>query len=63
MGDALNIFIFPDLSHSAGLYSSLLKSKWDVILEGGTLSSFLDTSLLMGKPKVAPIAGWDKTAS
>ena len=27
------------------------------------MNSFADTSLLMGKQKVAPIAGWDKASS
>ena len=30
---------------------------------GGTLTSFADTSLLMGKQKVSPIAGWDEVES
>ena len=61
--NALNIFLFPDLSPLAGLESSLLTRKWDSILVGVTLTSFLHTSLLMGKQKVAPIASWDEAAS
>ena len=34
-----------------------------MILGGGTLNSFSDMSLLMGKQKVAPIAGWDEEGS
>ena len=30
---------------------------------GGTFNSFSDVSLLMGKQKVAPIAGWDEEGS
>ena len=30
---------------------------------GFILSSFADTSLFMGKQKVAPIAGWDEASS
>ena len=63
VGDAQNILLFPDLSPLAGLEASLLTRKWDAILGGGTLTSFADTSLLMGKQKVAPIAGWDKASS
>ena len=61
--DALNIFLFPDLSLLEGLEAALLTQKWDVILEGGTLTSFADTSLTMGKQNVAPIAGWNEAAS
>ena len=32
--------------------------KWNAILVGGTLTSFSDTSMLIGKQKVASIAGW-----
>ena len=33
VGDALNIFFFPNLSPSAGLEAALLTRKWDAILE------------------------------
>ena len=61
--DALNIFLFPDLSPSAGSDTALLTRKWDAILGVGTLTSFENTSLMMRNQKVAPIAGWDKAAS
>ena len=35
VGDALNIFLFPDLSPSAGSEEALLTRKWDAILVGG----------------------------
>ena len=63
MGGALNVFLFPDLSPSAGSETDQLTRKWDAILGGNTLTSFADTIILMGKHKVAPIAGWDKSAS
>ena len=62
MGDALNIFLFIKLSHSAGSDAEILTRKWDVILGEGTLTSFADTILLMGKQKVSSIAGWDEAA-
>ena len=34
-----------------------------MILGGVTLTSFADTSLLMGEQKVAPIAEWDEAES
>ena len=63
VGDTLNIFLFTDLSPLAGLEAALLTWKWDTILGGGTLTSFAETSLLMGKHKVPPIADWYKAAS
>ena len=63
VGDALNILLFRDLSPSSGSEASLLNRKWDVILGGGALTYFVETSLLIGKQKVAPIAVWDEAAS
>ena len=37
--------------------------KWDMILGGGTVTSFAETSLLMGEHKVAPITGWYEAES
>ena len=56
VGDALNIFLFPELYPSAGMKAALLTRKWGAILGDGNLNSFADTSLLMGKHKVAPIS-------
>ena len=61
--DALNIFLFHDLYPLAGSEAFLITRKWDTILRCGTLTSFADMSLMMGKQKVAPIAGWDKADS
>ena len=36
--------------------------KWGAILGGETLTYFTDTSMLMGKQKVAPIVGWYEAA-
>ena len=63
VGDALNIFLFPDLSPLAGSEASLLTYMWDAILGVRTLTSFAATNLVMGKQKVSPIAGWDEVAS
>ena len=57
VGNALSILLFPALYPFAGLEEDPLKRKWDAILGGDTLASFLNTSLLMGNQKVAPIAG------
>ena len=61
--DTLKIFLFPNLYPSTGSEAALFTRKWDVILGGGTLTSFADMILLMGNQKVAPIAGWDKAES
>ena len=63
VGDALNIFLFPDLSPLEGSEGGFVTRKWDAILGGRTLNSFADTNLVMGNHKVAPIAGWDKAVS
>ena len=63
VGGALNFLLFPDLPPLAVLEAALLTWKWDTILGGGTLTSFAETSLLMGKHKVPPIADWYKAAS
>ena len=63
VGDALNIILFTRLSPSAGSKAALLTWKWYAILGDGTLTSFANTSLLMGKQKVAPIADWDEAVS
>ena len=58
VGDALNIFLFPDLSPLAGSEKALLTRNCDAIFGVGTLTYFAYTSLLMGKQKAALIAGW-----
>ena len=63
VGDVFNILLLPDLSPLVGLETEVLMRKWDTILGVGTLTSFTDTSLLMGKQKVSPIRGWDEAAS
>ena len=55
VGDAMNIFLFPDLSNLAGSEAALLTRKWDAILGGGTLNSFADTSLLWESKRSPPL--------
>ena len=62
MGGAVNIFIFLDLTPAAVSKAALLTRRWDDILGGGALMSFVDTSLLMEKQKVTPIMGWEAAA-
>ena len=63
VGDALNIFLFPDLSPFAGSEAEIVTRKLDAILGGGTLTLFVEKSLLMEKQKVVTVAGWYKAAS
>ena len=49
VGDAINVFLFPDLSPSSGSEAAILAWGWDGILGGVTLTSFADTSLLLDK--------------
>ena len=63
VGDALSIFLFLDHSPSAGSEAVLLTRKLDAILGRVTLTSFADTSLLMGNQHVAPIAGLYEASS
>ena len=57
--DALNIFLIPDLSTSAGSEAAILTWKRAAILGGGTLTFFTDTILLTRKEKVAQLEAWE----
>ena len=59
VGDAINVFLFPDLSPSARSKVELLAKRWDAILGSGALTSFADTSLLLAKQRVKPVTGWE----
>ena len=63
VGDALNVFLFLDMSPSAGSYVALLTRHWDAVFGRGTLTSFSCTRLLLGRQKVAPVESWDESAS
>ena len=43
MGDAVNIFLFPDLTPAAESKASLLAHRWEAILEGEAITPFADT--------------------
>ena len=55
LGDAINIFLFPDLSLIASSKAELPARRWDNILGGSSLTSFSDTILLLAKQKVKPV--------
>ena len=46
---AVNLFLFLDLYPEMGLEAALLTRRQDVVICRGTLSSFVDTSLLLGQ--------------
>ena len=62
MGDAVNIFLFPDLTPASGSKAALLAHRWDVIIGGGELTPFSETILLMERQNVVPITGWEAAA-
>ena len=59
VGDAVNMFIFIELSPSAGSDVDLLTIRLDVVLEGVTIASFANTGTLMDLQKVVPVAIWN----
>ena len=58
MGDAINVFLFPDLSLLDSSKAALPARKWYAILVGGAFASFADTSLLLAKQRIKPVTSW-----
>ena len=48
VGDEINVFLFPELSPSAGSKATLPTQRWDVVLGGNNFTSFANTSTLLG---------------
>ena len=63
VGDAVNLFLFVDLSPMTGSEVAPLTRRWDAVFGGGILTSFYDTSLLLGHQKVSPVESCNKAAS
>ena len=63
VGDAVNVFIFPDLCPLAGSETDLLTRMQDAVFCGETLTYFSNTRLLLGCQIAAPVESWDKSAS
>ena len=59
VGDAINVFLSPDLSTSVGLEAGLLARRQDAIMDGGALISFAGTSLLLANQRVEPVMNWE----
>ena len=53
MGDLVNIFLLLDMSLAAVLEAGLLTGCWDAVVGGSKLTSFYDTSILLGQQKVS----------
>ena len=60
--DAINVFLFPDLSPSASSEAALLTRMWYAILGGGALTSFVDTSLLIANQRLDSVTRWEAEA-
>ena len=55
--DAVNIFVFLDLSLAAGTKAALVAWRWETVLDSNTLTSYAKTSALMTKQRISPIMG------
>ena len=53
--DTINVFMFTDLSLSAGLEAALLVWRWYAILGGGALTPFSNTSIILDNQRVDPV--------
>ena len=59
VGYAINVFLLLYLSPLVVWESELLARRWYIMLSGGALSSFADTSLLLPRQRVEPVAIWE----
>ena len=62
VNDTVNIFMFPDLSLSAGSKASMVTRQWDTDLDANTLTLYADTAALMKQQCIPPIIGWKAAA-
>ena len=62
VNDKVNIFMFPDLSLSAGSEASMVTRRWDTALDTNTLTSYVDAAALMKQQRIPPIVGWETAA-
>ena len=49
MGYSINIFLFPELSPSAGSEADLMVRRWDAILEGDAITTLSNMILMLAK--------------
>ena len=57
VNDTVNIFVFPDLSLSAGSEASIVTRRWDTALDANNLTSYADAAALTRKQHIPPIVG------
>ena len=57
VSDAVNIFMFPDLSLAAGTKVALVTRRWDTALDSDMIMSYANTSALMSKQRISLIMG------
>ena len=62
VNDTVNIFMFPDLSLSAGSEASMVTRRWDTALDANTLTSYADAAALIKQQRIPPIVGWEAAA-
>ena len=62
VNDTVNIFMFPDLSSSAGSEASMVTRIWDTALDANTLTSYASAAALMKQQRIPPIVGWEAAA-
>ena len=58
VNDTVHIFMFPDLSLSAGSEASMVTRRWDTALDVNTLTSYADAAALMKQQRILRIVGW-----
>ena len=59
VSDTLNIFLFTDLSLSAGSEALMVTRRWDIVLDANTMTSYADAAALMKQQRIPPIVGWE----
>ena len=57
VNDTVNIFVFPDLSLSAGSEASIVTQRWDTALDANNLTSYADAAALTRQQRIPPIVG------
>ena len=62
VSNALNIFMFLDISLEEGEEAAMVAWQWDTALYSNTIKLYTDTTALVTKQKISPIIGWEGAA-
>ena len=62
VNNTVNIFMFPDISLSAGSEAFMVTWRWDTSLDAKTLTSYVYAAALMKQQCIPPIIGWKAAA-